>query len=186
MKAYPTTQEMILKQVRESMLTIAVDYWGKLKTLHPNVKNGDPAYRAKGMSVIQVGTTVHYLYCRWWVESPLENVATRDNNGVPLTYYPANVTYRISLTLRHLRDDGGTFDEIVGNGTWDIDSPIEKFTLDVNPLTYIIYEMWRATRNDLAVSLFPSPDVDPEIITETITYDPDSTDKFIPTPITHF
>lgn len=186
MKAYPNAQEMILTQVRESLLEIASNYWGKLKLLHPAVKNGDPAYRTKGMTVIEVGSTLHYLYCRWWVESPLAAVASRDQDGLPLTYHPANVTYRISLTLRHLRDDGGTFDEIVGNGTWNFDAPIELFTVDANPLTYIIYEMWRATRTDIMNTEFLSPDVDTEIITETITYDPNSTDKFIPTPITHY
>lgn len=183
MKGFPNTQEMILKQLENSLEQIAVDYWVKLKALHTNVKNDDPPYRTKGMSVIEIGSTLHYLYCRWWVESPKAEVLSRNASGDPVNYKPAAVTFRISVTLRHLRDDGGTFDEVVGNGTFDYQRQIEKFTVGGNPLSYILYDMWRATRNDIGASLFPSPDVDPDIITETITYEPAS--LFIPTPISH-
>lgn len=176
MRSFPTLQPLLLSKLQEDLVTVSQDYVDKLRAIYPQVPTNDTAYRVIGMSRKPIGATLDELYVRFMVESYQRAPNQTDlTTGVVQSYHPVQVRFYLSFTIRHLRDDGGTFDQIVYTVGFNHQRVTERGTIQSHPDPYILYDLWERIRADLALTLFDSPDVDPNIIMER-TDDPTGTD----------
>jgi hypothetical protein len=167
MRSFPRLQPVLLSSLKNDLKTIADDYVDKLRALYTQNPVDDIAFRVTGMSRKEVGSTADFVYLRYMVESyqriPNQRDFTQDPPTI-LTYHPVELRYYISLTLRHLRDDGGTFDEVTYVVGYNQTRETELAQIQSYPNSFVLYDLWERTRADLPTTLFDSPMTDPNVI----------------------
>ena len=167
MRSFPRLQPVLLDSLKNDLKTIADDYVDKLRAMHTQNPVDDVAFRITGMTRKEVGTTADFVYLRFVVESyqriPNQQDFTQNPPAV-LSYHPVELRYYISLTLRHLRDDGGTFDEVTYVAGYNQQRETERAQIQSYPNTFVLYDLWARTKDDLPTTLFDSPLTDLNLI----------------------